>query len=51
MTGIFVQIMGEAYGSWEEGSGDDKRAYSGNELYLNKKTFLIGGPNGMNIVH
>lgn len=47
-VGIFVQITGDAYCRWTEGTNDNKRTYTGNESYLNEKTFLIGGRDGKN---
>lgn len=41
-----MEISGTAYCHWTEGSGDNKKTYTGNETYLNERTYLIGGRDG-----
>lgn len=41
-----MEISGSANCSWSEGSDDDKKNYSNSEIYLNERTYFIGGRNG-----
>lgn len=46
LRGIFIKIKGEAYCHWSEGSGKNKRSYSGEEDYLNERTYFVGDSHG-----
>lgn len=41
-----MEISGRAYCHWTEGSGDSKKTYTGNETYLEERTYLVGGSSG-----
>lgn len=45
--GIYVEISGKAYCHWTEGTGDNKKSYTGRETYLDERTYLVGGRGGM----
>lgn len=46
LSGIYVQLIGVAHCYWTEGSGKHRKEYSGNETYLDGKTYFVGGPSG-----
>lgn len=45
--GITINIKGQAYCRWTQGSGDSKKTYIGSEVYLNEKEYLIGDKTGI----
>lgn len=46
VRGLFIKIKGDAHARWSEGSGKNKRTYTGEETYLNERTYFAGGANG-----
>lgn len=42
--GIFVRIKGKAFAHWDD--GPDSTTYVGDQVYLDKQIYLIGGKNG-----
>lgn len=46
VRGIYVRIIGKAYCHWTEGTGDNRKSYTGSEEYLNEKTYFVGGEHG-----
>lgn len=51
VRGVFVEIRGKAYAHWTQGSGDNRRSYTGNEDYLNERTYFVGGNSGNVLSH
>lgn len=47
IRGIFAKVKGAAHAQWDEGSGDNRRTYTGDESYLDEQVYMTGGPNGM----
>lgn len=47
VRGVYIRIHGKAYAHWTEGTGDNRKTYTGSENYLDEKTYLAGG-NGTN---
>lgn len=43
---IFIKLKGEAYARWTEGSGKSKRTYTGEEDYLDERTYFVGDTYG-----
>lgn len=43
VRGIYIKITGDAYAHWSEGSGKSKKSYTGEESYLNERTYFVGG--------
>lgn len=46
VRGVYILITGKGYCHWTRGSGDNRRSYTGNEKYLEEKTYLYGDENG-----
>lgn len=46
VRGIYIRINGTAYAHWSEGSGKTRKTYTGNEDYLDEKTYFVGGTDG-----
>lgn len=46
VRGIYVRIYGTAHARWSTGSGKNRKTYTGDEDYLNEKTYFVGGPDG-----
>lgn len=51
VRGIFIKIKGEAYCHWTEGSGKNKRSYTGKEDYLNERTHFVGDTYGKQTIY
>lgn len=45
-TGISIKIDGKAYCRWTQGSGDSKKTYIGEEVYLSERTYVVGDKTG-----
>lgn len=43
---ILVKLKGQAYVSWEEGMGDDRRSYSDHRRYFKVKEYLVAPSQG-----
>lgn len=48
VRGIYILILGKAHCHWTKGSGKNRKSYTGNEEYLEEKTYLYGDQNGKN---
>lgn len=46
VRGVYIRIYGTAYCHWTEGSGDNRKSYTGKEDYLNEKTYFVGDNHG-----
>lgn len=46
VRGIYIRILGRAYCRWTNGTGKHRRSYTGREIYLNEKVYLLGGRVG-----
>lgn len=49
VRGVYIVISGRAYCHWTTGSGKNRKSHTGNEDYLEEKTYLYGDENGENI--
>lgn len=47
VAGIYVKIVGIGYCRWTTGSNKSKRTHTGEEYYLNNKSFFVGDEHGM----
>lgn len=45
-VGISIKIDGKAYCRWTQGSGDSKKTYIGEEVYLSERTYVVGDKTG-----
>lgn len=43
VRGVYIQIRGEAYAHWTKKRGKRTKHYTGEEEYLNEKTYFVGG--------
>lgn len=43
VRGVYIRIHGTAHCHWTEGSGDNRKSYTGDEDYLNERTYFVGG--------
>lgn len=43
---VFIKIKGEARSSWEEGTGNSHKTYTGSEDYFNERKYLVGSEYG-----
>lgn len=46
VRGVYIEIRGKAYARWTEGTGDNRKTYTGSEDYLNERTYFVGGSSG-----
>lgn len=46
VRGIYINIYGTAHAQWSKGTGNRRVTYTGNEDFLNEKTYFVGGPSG-----
>ncbi|XP_055312538.1 arrestin domain-containing protein 17-like [Sitodiplosis mosellana] len=46
VRGVFIQIRGEAYAHWSKKKGKRTKNYTGEEIYLDEKTYFVGGSEG-----
>lgn len=46
VRGVYIKIKGKAYAHWTEGSGDNRKSYTGEEEYINERTYFVGGNSG-----
>lgn len=46
VRGIYINIHGTAHAQWSIGTGSRRVTHTGNEDYLNEKTFFVGGSSG-----
>lgn len=44
--GIYVEISGKAHCHWTEGMGKRKKCHTGNESYLQERSYFAGGRDG-----
>ena len=38
---IFIRIQGTAHAQWEEGTGEKSKTFTGDEDYLNERTYFV----------
>lgn len=46
VRGVYIRIHGKAYADWSEGSGKHRRTYTGNETFLDERTYFVGRDTG-----
>lgn len=49
VRGVYIRIHGFAHCHWTEGTGDNRRSYTGDEDYLDERTYFVGGSSGGSI--
>lgn len=47
-AGVYVQIDGEANTQWNKGTRSHPVIYTSSEKYIDERTYLVDGRNGMN---
>lgn len=43
VCGIYIRFVGKANVLWNEGTGPNRKCYSGKEKHLNELIYLVGG--------
>lgn len=46
VRGVYIQICGTASVNWVDVVGNNRRRYTGNQDYLNERTYLVGDGTG-----
>ena len=46
VRGIYVNIYGTAHAKWSKSAGKSRIVHTGDEDYLNERTYFVGGPSG-----
>jgi hypothetical protein len=46
IIGLYLKFIGEAKSDWSTGYGRTQKYHSGNEVYIENKTYLFGGEGG-----
>lgn len=46
VRGIFIEIDGIGYARWSRSAGKSRKFHTGNEIYLNERTYFVGGTSG-----
>lgn len=44
--GIYIDFLGRAHCHWTEGTGSKKETYTGSEIYLEERQYLLGNRTG-----
>lgn len=44
--GVYIKIRGDGYARWTEGSGKNKKTYTGSETYIEERVYFEGSPSG-----
>lgn len=47
VRGVYICIKGKAFCQWTEGGGKYSQTYTGEELFLNETTYLVGKSEGI----
>lgn len=46
IQGIYIEFLGKSHCHWTEGSGSKKETYTGTEIYLDERQYLLGDRTG-----
>lgn len=44
--GVYIKIKGEGYARWSEGSGKNRKTYTGSETYIEERVYFEGERDG-----